>query len=490
MSVSKLKSAIYAKHLVWVVFVLFFNSPAFAQCSTCAWSNVTGTPQPLGESTDPAGKKYEQSCGLTIDATSVPAFVTTSAPTGETLFSVRFYVLSSALSITSGDVTLLTARNGGTTEVELRLRSTGSVKHLVALYRTGGVLTEHPNPIALEDVWSGVEVSWSAGAGDGTFGLKINDFPKYIKNDLVNGSAVINEIDFGVVNAATATGELVIDAFDSRRTSSVGLLTINEMFGISTRADVRTSHEIVIGGFIINGDTKKCVVVRGRGLGSEVPPGEVGLSVPKIDLYEGDSVIASNDDWQDSPEQAQTMQGLGLEPPVDSDSAIYACLSPGGYTVFLTGVNDGTGIGIVEVFDADEGTPYLWGISTRSVVETVHKVAIGGFIIDGDQSKQVVVRGRGPSVGAPDGVTRLSNPQITLYDSTGTPVTSNDDWGDAPNAGDIPPAYYDAIDTLDSMIMTTLEPGAYTAIVSGVGGVTGVGIVEVFDLSGGTITAQ
>jgi len=477
--------------LTGMILLLVLSSSAFAQCSTTAWSSETGTPLPLGESTIPVGKKYEQGCGLTVDATSVPSFVTTSAPSSESAFTVRFYLLASELSITSGDVTAMTARDGGTTEVELRLRDTGGVNYLVAFYRTGGVLTEHPNPIALEDVWSGVEVSWSAGAGDGTFDLRVNDFPKYNKNDLVNESAVINEVDLGVVNTASAIGELVFDAFDLRRTTSPGLLTINEMFGISTRADVRTVHEIVIGGFIINGDTDKCVVVRGRALGpSEIPAGEVALADPQLELYSGPTVIASNDDWQDSAEQAETMESLGLEPPLDSDSAIYACLAPGGYTAFLTGVDDGTGLGIVEVFDADEGTPYLWAISTRSVVETVHKVAIGGFIIDGDQSKQVVVRGRGPSVGVPEGVTRLSDPQITLYDSVGTPVDTNDNWEDAANVDDIPALYSDSIDALDSMILATLAPGAYTAILSGVGGVTGVGIVEVFDVPGGIISAQ
>jgi hypothetical protein len=473
-----------------MVLLLAFNSPVFAQCSTSAWSGVTGTPQPLGPSTTPPGKKYEQSCGLTVDAAAAPSFVTTTSPSGEPSFNVRFYVLASDLSITSGDVTVLRARDGATTEVELRLRNTGGINYLVAIYRNNNALAEYPNPIPLEDVWTGVEVSWSAGAGDGTFGLKINDFPKYAKSDLVNGSAVINEVDLGVVNTASATGEVVLDAFDLRRTTSPGLLTVSEMFGISTRADVRTVHEIVIGGFIINGDTDKCVVVRGRALGpSEIPPGETALADPNIVLYDGGTPIGSNDDWQDSAEQAQIMAGLGLEPPLDSDAAIYACLAPGGYTAFLTGVGDSTGLGIVEVFDADEGTPYMWGISTRSVVDTANKVAIGGFIIDGDQPKQVVVRGRGPSVGVPDGVTRLSNPQITLYDGA-TPVASNDNWEDAANAGDIPPAYYDQIDALDSMIMTTLQPGAYTAIVSGVGGVTGVGIVEVFDVTGGNVAAQ
>ena len=476
--------------LALAVSLLVFGSSAFAQCNTDAWSSVTGTPLPLGESTDPVGKKFEQSCGLTIDADGVlPSFVTTTAPSGEAAFSARFYLLAAALDISSGDVTVLTARNGGTTEVELRLRDSGGINQLVAYYRTNGGLTEHPNPISLEDVWSAVEVSWSAGNGDGTFVLKVDDFPKYNQNNLVNTDAVINEVDLGVVNAASASGEVVFDAFDIRRTTSPGLLTINEMFGISTRADVRTTDEIVIGGFLILGDTDKCVVVRGRALSpAELPAGEVALADPTLVLYEGASVIGTNNDWQDSAEQAQIMSGLGLEPPLDSDAAIYACLAPGGYTAHLTGVDNGTGLGIVEVFDADEGTSYLWGISTRSVVETANKVAIGGFIIDGDQSKDVVVRGRGPSLAVPSG--QLSDPYITLY-SGGTPIGTNDDWELADNSDQIPPAYYDQIDAKDSMIyITDLAPGAYTVILEGVGGETGLGIVEVFDVSGGVVEAQ
>lgn len=489
MRVDMSKSGLFALPLIVAVFTLLIGASAFAQCSTDAWSSVTGTPLPLGISTSPTGMSYEQSCGLTVDATDVPAYVTTSTPDGETSFTVRFYLLASALSITSGDVALLTARNGSTIEVEILLRTTGSVNHLVAVYRDNGSPIEHPNPIPLQDVWNGVEVTWSAGAGDGSFDLKLDDMQKYTRNDLTNGSAVINEVDFGIVNSATATGELVLDAFDLRRTSAVGLLTVNEMFGISTRADVRTVDEIVIGGFIINGDTDKCVVVRGRGPSVGVPEGETRLADPYVALYAGSTEIANNDNWQDLPE-AQTVIDLGMEPPDPLDSSIYICLPAGAYTALLSGVGGVQGIGIVEVFDADAGTPFLYAISTRSPVDTVNQVAIGGFIIDGDQSKEVVIRGRGPSVGVPEGVTRLSDPLLTLYDGGGVVITSNDNWGDAPNATEITAAGMEPPDPADSVIMQTLAPGAYTAIVSGVGGVTGVGIVEVIDLTGGSVAAQ
>ena len=156
----------------------------------------------------------------------------------------------------------------------------------------------------------------------------------------------------------------------------------------------------------------------------------------------------------------------------------------------LKGKGDANGIGIVEVFDADVGTPYLFAISTRSVVDTVHKVAIGGFIIEGDQSKDVAIKGRGPSVAVPEGVTRLSDPQLVLYDGTGAQLEFNNNWGDADNAAAITAAGMEPGDPLESVILMNLAPGAYTAIMSGVGGTTGVGIVEIIDLSGGAVEPQ
>lgn len=469
--------------------VFAYQTESLAQCSTGAWSAVTGTPLALGESTNPQGKKYEQSCGLTVDASNVPAFVTTDTPVNEPSVSVRFYLLADALDITSGDVSLLLARDDVTGQFELRLRGSGEVKFLVSRYRDNDIWVEHSELIPLQDVWQAIEASWTAGNGDGSFAVKVDDIEQFSINDLDNADGVINEIDFGVLNGASAAGELALDAFMLRRSGEPGLLAVNELRNISTRAEVLTSHEIVIGGFVISGDTDKCVVVRGRGLSVGVPDGEVRLADPTLVLKLGADTIASNDDWQDSPE-ADVLVDLGLAPPHASESAIYTCLPAGAYTALVRGVGETTGIGIVEVFDADLGTPYLENISTRAPVNTGAKQAIGGFIIDGDQPKQVLIRGRGPSVGAPDGVVRLADPRVRLIDSEGTTLIENDNWGDATNAADISASGLAPPNAAEAAILTTLDPGIYTAIVNGVGGTSGVGIVEVYDESGGTIAAQ
>lgn len=473
------------------VFLLacIFSSSAIAQCSTTAWSSVTGSPAALGSDTSPLGKKYEQSCGLTVDAADGVSFVTTSAPVDEGSFSARFYLLTEALQIGSGgEVTVLSARNVGNVQFQLRLRSTGSVIHLVSYYQDDGSLVQHPDVLPLQDVWQAVEVSWSAGSGNGTFQLEIDDIPMTSNTSLNNPGAVINDVDVGIVALNLASGELVLDAIELRRAGESGLLAVTELENISTRADVGTVDEIVIGGFVITGDTDKCVVIRARGQSVGVPEGEIRLPDPWLVLKLGSETVDINYDWVESPEAA-TIQNLGLDPPFDNEAAIYACLPPGPYTALVRGQGGSTGIGIVEVFDADQGTPYLENISTRAPVDAGAKVAIGGFIISGDQPKDILIRGRGPSVGVPEGVQRLANPQVRLADAQGDTIISNGDWQNAANAAEISATGLAPPDPSEAAVLVSLDPGLYTAIVSG-GGTTGVGIVEVFDLSGGVVAPQ
>ncbi len=261
--------------------------------------------------------------------------------------------------------------------------------------------------------------------------------------------------------------------------------TDNELSNITTRADVGIGNDIAIAGFIITGSGQKCVIVRGRGPRVGVPAGVIRLPNPTLTLKSGSTTIAENDNWtqQDNPDHVAIIEGLGKAPGDLLDAAIYTCLDSGPYTALLKGYLGTTGVGMVEVLDVDDSLPYLSNISTRARVGTDHLVTIAGFIITGNTPKQILIRGRGPSVGVPAGVTRLPDPTLTLK-SGQTTIGSNDDWEDAANAADISATGKAPGDPLDSAIMMVLQPGAYTAILRGAGGVTGVGIVEVLDLMG------
>src|SRR4029453_10515692 len=121
---------------------------------------------------------------------------------------------------------------------------------------------------------------------------------------------------------------------------------------------------------------------------------------------------------------------------------------------------------------------YLANISTRGFVQTADKAMIGGFIMGaGGQTGQVVVRAIGPSLTAIPGA--LQDPTLDLYNAEGMVVALNDNWEDT-NADAIEATGLAPTDSRESAVLVDLPPGAYTAIVQGKGGTSGVGLVEVY----------
>lgn len=122
-------------------------------------------------------------------------------------------------------------------------------------------------------------------------------------------------------------------------------------------------------------------------------------------------------------------------------------------------------------------------ISTRARVETDQNVMIGGFIIDGTASKTVIIRGIGPSL-VPFGISdALADPVLELRAGNGSFIKLDNDWQDDPaQAALIQESGFAPSNELESAIVATLAPGAYTAIVSGRNRTSGIGLVEVYDL--------
>ncbi|MBE0528261.1 MAG: hypothetical protein IH629_03540, partial [Thermoleophilia bacterium] len=250
------------------------------------------------------------------------------------------------------------------------------------------------------------------------------------------------------------------------------------LVNISTRGPIFTGNDVMIGGFVIGGASPKQVLVTARGP-SLAPFGVTGaMANPTLQLFSGQAMIAANDDFGTAPNLAQ-IQASGVAPTDPTESAILATLNPGAYTAIVSGAGGGTGVAIVEVFERDRPDAPLINISTRGQVQTVNNVMIGGFVIQGDAPQTVLITARGPSL-APFGITNaLANPSLQLF-SGQTLIASNDDIGTAPNLAQIQATGVAPTNALESAILVTLNPGAYTAIVSGVGGGMGVGIVEVF----------
>ena len=122
-------------------------------------------------------------------------------------------------------------------------------------------------------------------------------------------------------------------------------------------------------------------------------------------------------------------------------------------------------------------------LATRVFVDTGDRVAIAGFIITGDTSKKVLLRGIGPSLSANGVPTPLANPTLTLFDASANPTMTNDDWMNSPDAAEIASTGLAPRNDRESAILANLAPGYYTAVLAGKDGGIGNGLVEVFDLA-------
>jgi hypothetical protein len=127
------------------------------------------------------------------------------------------------------------------------------------------------------------------------------------------------------------------------------------------------------------------------------------------------------------------------------------------------------------------GHDALANLATRVKVGVANNVAIAGFIVTGNAAKQIVVRGLGPSLAGAGVQGELSDPLLELYDASGNFISSNNDWQNT-QAQALRDANLAPSNNLESAILTTLAPGAYTVILRGNAGATGIGLVELYDL--------
>ncbi len=262
---------------------------------------------------------------------------------------------------------------------------------------------------------------------------------------------------------------------------------------ISTRLSVQTGDNVLIGGFIINGSVPKKVLIRGLGPSLTSVPNR--MPNPRLELHQGSPTIAENDDWQTPPANCDPAKiscaspgdiPSGFRPSDPRESAIFATLPPGAYTVVMQpSGNTATGVGLVEVYDFDDSSvnAQLKNLSTRGIVQTGDNVMIGGFITSGGNGfTEVVIRAVGPSL-LPGIANALANPTLELRNGNGVLMRSNDDWqDDAAQAAAIQAADLAPTNDLESAIFARLPAGGYTAIVAGKNRTTGVALVEVYNL--------
>ncbi len=304
--------------------------------------------------------------------------------------------------------------------------------------------------------------------------------PEFGWSDQLFRSTVINGFPFGPALVTVFANGIPSDAFYLSVQSSNPGPNPSSLGNISTRLRVETGDNVLIGGFIVTGTQPKKVIV--RAIGPSLPLAGV-LADPILELRNSSgALIQVNDNWR-SDHEAEII-ATTIPPGNDLESAIVATLpaNNSAYTAIVRGVNNGTGVGLIEAYDLDRTVnSKLANISTRGLVQTGDNVLIAGTIVLGETSQRVLVRAIGPSLQIAG---KLQDPSLELRDGNGALLRSNDNWRSDQEAEIIATTIPPGNDLESAVVATLPSSGAsYTAVVRGVNNATGVALVEVYALN-------
>ena len=305
---------------------------------------------------------------------------------------------------------------------------------------------------------------------------------------------------YGTANSTSATL-----AVTSVATDSATLLA-----NISTRGVVGTGGDILIAGLTIGGTSAITVLVRAAGPALAALGVTGTLADPELKiLNNAGATVAQNDNWETpAPGGATSAQisaafarlGGFAFPAGSRDAAVLVTLPPGGYSAQISGVGGTTGVALVEAYDADPDlatsrTRKLTNIATRGQVGLGGDILIAGLVVTGPGPRTYLIRAIGPTLATFGVAGALLDPYLKIYQGT-TLLRENDDWD---NPQSLQPAILAAAKSvgafalrdvrgtnpttgLDSVLLMTLKPGAYTVQVSGFREATGVALVEIYEL--------
>jgi uncharacterized delta-60 repeat protein len=276
----------------------------------------------------------------------------------------------------------------------------------------------------------------------------------------------------------------------------------NRLINISSRA-VLTGIQNLFSGFVVTGTGTKTVLVRAVGPG--LAP--FGLSnfmpTPEVDVYSASGTLLSrnNTGWNSSLQPVFAQVGAFGLTQGSNDVAFLINAAPGAYTLHVYDPNGVGGVVLAEIYDTTSApltaANRLVNISSRGTVSPGAGALIGGFVVTGNSTKSVLIRGVGPGL-SPFGVTDcLPDPVLNVFDANGNLVAQNQDWTNQSVSGAYQPAI-SAADIVatdantgafalsaqnpDTAVIVNLPPGAYTFEVTSASNSTGEALAEVYEI--------
>jgi hypothetical protein len=409
----------------------------------------------------------------------------------------RAFVATGALDELTGAAQLtLAALNETFTGTRIRTDAPVAAAGLYRLALVGsaggrGYALVAPDGQALVITSGGAAADSATGRLDATFRLRATS---------AGGAALDLGFTAGAVRgtvrtAAGATGTLA--------GAVEGLFGQEQLVNLSVRGVTLPGAPLIVG-FATGGAAAKSVLLRAVGPGIGRPPFNVAgaLPDPTLQLFRVNTSLAQNNNWGQPPAgaaalaAAATATGAFALAQGSADAALLASLPAGVYTAQVGG---GQGIVLAELYGVPAageapGSRRFTNASTRTIVAP-EAALIAGFVISGTAPQRVLIRAVGPTLGnAPFNVPGvLANPQLNLFRGA-TLVRTNDDWFRDPEANLIREAaaavraFALGAQSLDAALLVYLEPGAYTAVVSGPPNAgpnaqTGNALVEIYEVA-------
>lgn len=356
-------------------------------------------------------------------------------------------------------------------------------------------IATHP---ATQSAPAGTAVTFTVAASGG--GLS---YQWLFNNSAIAGATSASYTIASVAAANAGAYSVRISNSAGSRTSNAAILTVTAaqpssayLSNLSIRSVAGAGDRTLIVGFTIGGaettGTKNLLI---RGVGPTL--GTLGvagtLPDPKLELFSGQTVLVGNDNWDPAatPVAAQSAVGAFALGSGSRDAALIRnAMAAGSYTVQLVDAGGSSGVALAELYDltpagsVTAATPRFINVSARTQVGTGGDILIAGFNIGGSGARRVLIRAVGPTLGAFGVGGTLADPRLEVY-SGQTVVAANDNW----EAAATPVATQSGVGAFqltagsrDAALIIALQPGAYTAQVSGVGGATGVALIEVYEL--------
>ena len=299
----------------------------------------------------------------------------------------------------------------------------------------------------------------------------------------------------GTGNAAVGTANWRIDDLSVTAAAMDNVPVSNtRLINLAGRARAGFGDQSAAAGFTISGSGTKTVLLRAVGPALSGLGVTTALGQPRLELFQGSTLRATNTGWStggNGPAIIAAAAAGGAFPlaAASADSALLVTLAPGNYTTIASAADGRSGVGLVEVYDVPDPATQarLANIAIRAPVGAGTDTLVAGFVVTGSQPQRFVIRAAGPAL-SQFGVTgALTRPELNLL-SGNSVLAQNSGWATSSDAPAISQAarqvglFAFPSGSQDAAVIATLAPGAYTAQVTSADKVTGIALIEVYEL--------